>query len=402
MNFGIKQRSKAEDFQAEVLAELKSGLKKHSFHIEGVYCATDATANSAVSFEKKHAGVVEVDFVARITGKRGIVTLYMDDLPFLKRAFNFDADSPTYFAYSKSIFVTAGKHELKFAVQAVDNSLQLHQGCFNVTGDGIKAVFLPQASFATGDNGESLYLLRFFDGYYLCNGEVSKTAGRKIVFAEDDLPQKAKVRYFGGNVYILYKSAQGVWKLSTLNQTDYTLPVGVELAVGSECEFCFRTATEGTVYYILNGELFNFEIYNLFATQSVTQRKKVTFDGISQKIKGVFVAPYDGAGEEYAHYLIVWGVFSVVMAIVSGSGESRYVTVVRSFSEPNAVTAFAVDNIFGVGALKEGLLTEYKTVLSDTGASLSATKRRYCNSDAVATKTLSGFIIYDDGEYALG
>ena len=71
----------------------------------------------------------------------------------------------------------------------------------------------------------------------------------------------------------------------------------------------------------------------------------------------------------------------------------------KVISEPNGMTAFAVDNIFWIGALKDGLLSEYKVVITEGGVDFSVVKKRYCNENAVAVKTLAGFVIYDDGEY---
>ena len=147
MNFGIKQRSRTEDFQAEILSEIKEGLKKHPFYLEDLYCALEGTASRSVWFEKKRAGRAEVEFVGRLTGKRATVTLYMDGVPFLRKTFAFSADNPTYFAYSKNIFITAGKHEFKFEVTANESSVELKQGKFCVVAEGVVSSFLPQISF---------------------------------------------------------------------------------------------------------------------------------------------------------------------------------------------------------------------------------------------------------------
>jgi len=403
MNFGVKQLNKKEEFQSEILAEITAGLKKQAFYLEDFYCTAEESKSRSVAFDKRRAGMAEIEFVGRFSGKRAIITLKMDGVIFLQRSFIFSADAPTYFSYTKTLFVPSGKHEFSVSVEAKESSVQLKQGKFAVTAGGISPLFTPQVSFALGAEGEKLYLCRYSDGYYLCRGEIDKTNGRLVTFAEEELPQKAKLKVFKDKIYFLYKSSQGVWKLAQFDEIEYYVPLGVELAMGSDCDFCFKSVTDGEVYYVLNGELFRFGVYNLFATKSVTQRKKVNFEGVSQRVKGIFVAPYDNDTQEgdFVQYVVVWGTVAVVTALVNGGDQTQdgYCSLVKVISEPNAVTAFAQDNIFGIGALKQGLLTEYKVVLSQNNVDFSVTKKRYLNADAIAVKTLSGFAIYDDGEY---
>ena len=398
MNFGVKQLNKKEEYDDLLLDRFKEGLTKRKLYLATFNCGVDSSVSRSVTFEKKRTSQVVVDFVSKVCGKDAQITLLLDDVPFLKKEFAFGEDSNSYFSYSKCLFITSGKHTLTIKVKTNDYEFSMTQGYFELLADGIKEEFNAQVSCDIDYRGNRYYLVRYDDGYYLRKNDL-KIVGDKINFLQEELPQKAKIKIFDDQIYLLYKGSLGEWTLAKLT-SGFQVGQKTVIATCNDCEFVFKTSDCGEAYCLVGGELYSFFVYNLFATPSTTQRTKVEFKGITQRVKGVFVAPYDGVtNDQFVRYLIVWGVEAVVIALVSGEGNFKLTSVLQVLSERDANTAYAVDNMFFVGANKKGLLMEYKVVLSDQNTNYTVTKKRYCALDSLIVRAIDGFILYEDGEY---
>ncbi|MBR5250638.1 MAG: hypothetical protein IKV38_01285 [Clostridia bacterium] len=398
MNFGVKQSNSSQDYGDMLLDRLNQSLLKRKLYLTPFNCGESSIVTRSVTFEKQKTSQVVVDFVSKVCGKKAQITLLLDDVPFFKKEFDFLEDTPTYFSYSKCLFITSGRHTLTIKVKTTDYEFSMTEGYFELLADGIKDEFNAQVSCNIDYRGDRYYLVRFNDGYYLRKNDL-KIVGNKINFLQQDLPKKAKLYIFDDQAYLLYKVSRGEWILAKLT-SEFTIGQKTVIATCNDCEFVFKTVDSGEAYCLIGGELYTFFVYNLFETPSMTQRTKVEFKGVNQRVKGVFVAPYDGVtNNEFVRYLIVWGVDAVVMALVSGEGNSKLTSVLQILSERDANTAFAIDNIFFVGANKNGLLTEYKVVLNDQNTNCTITKKRYCSPDTMIVRGIDGFIIYEDGEY---
>jgi len=398
MNFGVKQWNKTEEYGQLLFDKFKQGLTKRKMYLTTFDCGVNSSVSRSVAFTKKGTSQVVVEFVSKVCGKKAQITLLLDDVPFLKKEFTFVENSPSYFAYSKGLFLTGGRHTLTMQVKTTDYEFSMTEGYFELLADGIKEEFSPQVSCAIDNRGDRYYLVRYDDGYYLLKDSLQET-GDKINFLQEELPQKAKLKIFDDQKYILYKANSGEWVLAKLT-SELSIGQKTVLATSNDCEIVFKSSDICEVYCLVGGELYSFFAYNLFATLSTTQRTKIQFKEVNQRILGVFVAPYDGVKDgEFVRYLIVWGVESVVLALVNGEGNSKRTTVVKVLAERDANTAYAIDNIFFVGANKKGLLTEYKVVLSDQSTDCTISKKRYCALDSLIVRSIDGFILYEDGEY---
>ena len=402
MNFGIKQTFKKDDMQQEILSMVASNSEKIKLYVfDTVFSDVTKTTNLDTAFFKGRAGWTEISFAGTFSSGSAKIILKMDGVTFFEKNVRFLSETDNYFSYCKNLYVAVGNHNLSITVSSFTDGFSLSDACFCVTGSGIKQVFTPEISFEKGFSGKELFVAKYTDGFYLLDEDLDRTKGKLMTFAEADLPQKVKIKYFLQNLYILYKAQEGVWKISLFDEQNNFVPIGVSLAVGSDCDFFFRTSQSGDVYFVSQGELYRFCVTNLFATKSETKSQRLVFGEVSQKVRGVYVTPYDVYAEDSTTYLVVWGLNSVVTALVSVQNSVYYTTVVKILSEPNGCGAYAIDNIFLIGALKNGLLTEYRLTLTDEGVTETVFKKRYCSRDTAVAKTLNGFAVYDDGKYIL-
>lgn len=402
MNFGIKQTLKKDDMQQEILSIVASNSEKLKLYVcDTVFSVSAGATTLDTAFLKGRSGWTEVCFAGVFSGGSAKITLKMDGVTFFEKSVKFLSSVGNYFSYGKNLYMTAGNHTLGISVTASDDGFAVSDAYFCVNGGALKQVFTPEISFEKGYLGQKLYVAKYTDGYYLFKDDLSESNAALMTFENSEVPQKVKIKYFSQNLYILYKSQDGTWKISLYDEQNNFVPAGVSLAVGSDCDFFFRTAQSGDVYFVSQGDLYRFCVTNLFDAKAETKSQKLIFDGVNQKVKGVYVTPYDLSVEESANYLVVWGVNAVVTALVSVQDSEYYTTVVKILSEPNGCGAFAIDNIFVVGSLKNGLLTEYRLSLDEEGVTETVEKKRYCSRDTAVAKTLSGFAFYDDGNYIL-
>lgn len=402
MNFGIKQTFKKDDMQQEILSIVASNSEKIKLYVLDTAFSVSAGATALdTAFFKGRAGWTEISFAGTFSSGSAKITLKMDGVTFFEKNVKFLSDTDNYFSYCKNLYLAVGTHSLAIVVSTSTDGFSLSDACFCLTGGGLKQVFTPEISFEKGFSGKELYVAKYTDGFYLLSEDLDRTKGKLITFEETELPQKAKIKYYSQKLYILYKAQEGVWKISLYDEQNSFVPVGVSLAIGSDCDFFFRTSQSGDVYFVSQGELYRFFVTDLFSAKSETKSQRLVFDGVSQKVRGVYVTPYDAYAEDSTTYLAVWGVNSVVTALVSAQNSVYYTTVVKILSEPNGCGVYAIDNIFLVGALKNGLLTEYRLTLTDEGVTETVSKKRYCSRDTAVAKTLNGFALYDDGKYIL-
>lgn len=384
-----------DDFKRGIVALAEEERGRVQLFVESVSVNGGENAFKTVCFEKNKRGRVQIKFFCNLVGKVKI-KLSMDEVVFLERYVAFDGFKTL--TTDGSLFVNAGRHTLSYRVESVSGMAEVSDASFVLTGGGLIDVFRPQVYYEC--DGENYYLTeKKSDGFYFFKNTVDDSDGVKITFADGENPQKIKLKYFGENRYVLFKTEDGIWKVAPFDIDTAVVGIGVELVKAWDCDVSFSGEDSGEVYFVVVGELYRAAIDDIFTFKRQSMPTRVVLGENRQRTQGVYVCPHET--NQNKNYLVVWGASEAITAITTRTLNGYVYEIVATVNEPNCVCAFAVDGVFSLGTIKNGLFSGREVRLVDGGVDVTVTKKRYCCGNVAASYGVDKFVVYDDGKYIL-
>lgn len=390
----VRQSVFNDDFRQNILAVSEGERERTELFVDDLTVDSGVKVVKNVGFDKNGTGRVQIKFSCWGVG-RVKIKLLLDDVVFVER-YVAGVDGFKSITVDKSIFITAGRHVLTLSVDGINGKSSVKDASFLLVGSGIKDAFNPYVWYEFV-NGNDYLIEKSGEDFYLLKNTTDKADGVKITFSDQSAPQKIKLKHYGDNCYALFKTNEGMWNIAEFDVNAAKAGESIELVRASDCDFSFKGADCGELYFVAVGELYRVELGSVFTAKTQSAPTKLVFDETRQKVRGVYVSPDELDSTE--NYLVVWGTGGVITAKTAKMG-SEYVTkVLAVVNEPNCRCAYAVDGVFCFGAIKNGLFTGRECRETDDGITVTVTKKRFCCADVAAVFNLDGFVLYDDGKY---
>ena len=390
----VRQSVFNDDFRQNILAVTEGERERTELFVDDLTVDSGANEVKSVGFDKNGTGRVQIKFSCWGVG-RVKIRLLLDDVVFVER-YVANVDGFKSVTVDKSLFVTAGRHALTLSVDGINGGSSVKNASFLLVGSGVKAAFNPYVWYEFA-NGNDYLIERSGEDFYLLKNTTDKADGVKITFSDQPTPQKIKLKHYGDNCYALFKTDEGTWNMAEFDENGAKVGKSVELVRASDCDFSFKGADCGELYFVAVGELYRAVVGSVFTAKTQSAPIKLVFEEIKQKVRGVYVSPDEF--ESTANYLVVWGTGGVVAAKTAKTGSEYLTEVLAVVNEPNCRCAYAVDGFFCFGGIKNGLFTGRELRAADDGTTVTVTKKRYCCADVAAAFNVDGFVLYDDGKY---